>query len=69
MNLLDYNVAVYDYSNKAVYSSAKANTQTYTMSYAYDVNSGIVTLTSVDRNYWLRVSGVLTSTTDDVITS
>lgn len=65
--LTDYNTSVYS-SSKAVLSTAKANSNTAYITYSYDSANEIVTLESVyASNGYLRTSGVLTGTTDDVI--
>lgn len=65
--LTDSLIVVYS-GNKSVYSTHRANAGSAVNSYTYDSETGVVTLTAVDKNLtYLRVSGVLTGATDDVI--
>jgi hypothetical protein len=65
--LTDYNCALYD-SKGTSQSVSKANAATTMISYAYDSASGVVTLTSLHTAIaTIRVSGILTGTTSDVI--
>ena len=65
--LTDYNVALYNYAKNSQ-SVSKANAATTMITYAYDSASGIVTLTSLyDLIHFIRVSGILTGSTSDVI--
>ena len=78
--LTDYNCAMYTAeptsdmigvvtdSVPTCYGVAKANASTEVYNYSYDSTSGVVTITSVNAAAKvMRVSGVLTGTTDDVI--
>ena len=65
----DYNVAIYN-SSKSVLDSSKPSVWTDTArSYEYDDASGIATITfnTVTTQKYMRVSGILTGTTKDVI--
>ena len=65
--LTDYNVALYD-KNGTAQSVSKANAATTMITYAYDSASGVVTLTSLHASITtIRVSGILTGSTSDVI--
>lgn len=65
--LTEYNVALYD-SSKVSQSVSKANAAPGFITYAYDSASGIVTLEALSTAIsLLRVSGILTGTTSDVI--
>lgn len=65
--LTDYNCALYD-SNGTSQSVSKANAATTMITYTYDSASGIVTLTSLHASIaTIRVSGILTGSTADVI--
>ena len=65
--LTDYNVALYD-ENGTAQNVSKANAVTTMITYAYDSASGVVTLTSLHASITtIRVSGILTGSTSDVI--
>lgn len=66
----DYSVAWYTTIGGSAVNSSKPSTWTATgWSYAYDDATGIATVTvnNVANNKYLRVSGILTGTTDDVV--
>ncbi len=65
----DYNTSFYSAIGGSAVMSSKINTVTNYTEYAYDEANGIVTLTvkAITNNNYLRVSGILTDTTDDVV--
>ena len=68
-DLKKYNTSIYT-ASKAIASSKTLNTQTVYGIYAYDESTGVVTFTitkSGINGYYMRFSGILAGTTEDVI--